>query len=597
MWPHRAPAYIQRGLKKAQVMTRNPLYPLYYFASRSPAKAVVVTLALMLSSTSEGLGILGLLPMLQLVMKGDAFGNALGDSRINEFFNQMFSVFHVEVTLLSTLVFIVTLITIKSVTKLLAMYIVSESASEITADFRCRMIHAIMKARWPYFTSKPAGHVSTAINSQPEFASNCIVKECNFVADAVQILIYFVIAFYVSWWITLGAIALGVAGTLGLGFVFRSARKAGQDQTNYQKAMMAKVLDSFRIMKPVRAMAREEYFEPVIRNDIAQLKSSYTWLQFSPHLIEQSNEIIKVVSLAAGLFVLMNVWGGGIESLFLLAVLFVRVFQRMGFLQKNYILFLSQLPSFWYTLDSVEEAERARESWAGVESCAFNDAIEFRSVSYAHASRPIFKDASVRIGKNNFTLITGVSGIGKSTLVDLVCGLYDIDSGQICIDGRNLRDIDIVRWRGKIGYVPQDSIMLNDTIKNNITLYDDKIDDQAVWDVLKKVGAFDFVSRYAEGLSAPVGESGGQLSGGQKQRIAIARALIKNPDLLILDEATSGLDADTERAIFSELRALAGRYTILAITHNQSLKKYADEIYVIDNFTLYRPAAARQAAL
>lgn len=487
--------------------------------------------------------------------------------------------FGAELTLLNTILFMIAFITLKAITNLLAMYIVSSSAAEITAGFRKRLVAAIMNARWSYFTQKSAGYISTALNNEPQFAANCIVKQCSFIADIFQVLVYFTIALFMSWQVTSVAVGIGALCTLLLLFAFKKSRRAGQDQTNNQKALMAKILDIFRMMKPMKAMGREKHALPFIYQKIENLRSSYTWIVFGPNLIEQTNEVVKVTSLGLGLFALVHYQLLEIENLIILAVIFLRVLQRVTALQKSYAIIASQVASFTYTLDTIEQAESFQEEFKGTRSASFNTGIHFKGVSYRYEHKNILQNAEFKINAGGIHLITGPSGVGKSTLVNLICGLHTPNEGAIVIDETPLEELEIRSWRQKIGYIPQEPFLLNDNVRNNITLYDQSFKDEEVWDALTKAGAKDFVEK----LEAAVGESGGQLSGGQRQRLTIARALIQKPDILILDEATSGLEKKTEAEIFKTLTTLKKDMTILAITHDMDLKKYADKIYALEN--------------
>ena len=189
----------------------------------------------------------------------------------------------------------------------------------------------------------------------------------------------------------------------------------------------------------------------------------------------------------------------------------------------------------------------------------------------------------------------GPSGSGKTTIIDLVIGLLRPESGEVDIDGVPMAQIDLRAWRQMVGYVPQETVLLHDSVVQNVTLGDPSISEARVIEVLEQAGAWGFVQALPEGLHTSVGERGGRLSGGQRQRIAIARALINRPQLLILDEATSALDPDSEAAIIATLQALKSRLTILAITHNSALADAADVVHHLSpgapGCKRHRPAA------
>ena len=189
---------------------------------------------------------------------------------------------------------------------------------------------------------------------------------------------------------------------------------------------------------------------------------------------------------------------------------------------------------------------------------------------------------SIEIPANSLTIITGPSGAGKTTVTDLLLGLYPPESGRISIDGTRITDIDLEHWRCMIGYVPQELILFHDTIYANVALGDPAITEDDVKKALQTAGAWDFVASQPDGLASIAGEKGSKLSGGQRQRIALARALAKNPKLLILDEVSSALDPATELDICGKIRALCDRMTVLAITHRPAWIDIADHVYKLD---------------
>ena len=187
----------------------------------------------------------------------------------------------------------------------------------------------------------------------------------------------------------------------------------------------------------------------------------------------------------------------------------------------------------------------------------------------------------------------GGSGSGKTTLVDLITGLLQPQAGEVRIDGVPLDEIDLSSWRRMIGYVPQEHLLIHDSVSVNVTLGDPAVGTEEVVRALKDAGAWDFVSSLPEGIDASVGERGSRFSGGQQQRIALARALLHRPRLLILDEATSGLDPASEDAVWAAVQRLRGSTATVAISHQAALTSVADRIYEIGDRTAKRiPKAA-----
>jgi ATP-binding cassette subfamily C protein len=230
----------------------------------------------------------------------------------------------------------------------------------------------------------------------------------------------------------------------------------------------------------------------------------------------------------------------------------------------------------------MQEAEDAREETLGHREPVFKKGIRFDNVSFGYNEKLVLNELNFQLPKGKFIAIVGPSGAGKTTVVDLVIGLLRPNSGEIWIDELPQSQIDIYSWRRMIGYVPQETLLLHDTVLVNVTLGDETIRRRDVEDALRAAGAWDFVCHLPHGVQTVVGERGGKISGGQRQRIAIARALVKKPELLILDEATTALDPLTEAAICDTIVKLAGDVTILSISHQSAMLEAAELAYRLE---------------
>jgi ATP-binding cassette subfamily C protein len=243
--------------------------------------------------------------------------------------------------------------------------------------------------------------------------------------------------------------------------------------------------------------------------------------------------------------------------------------------------------AFWSMMGHITEAEGAREDRPGRrDPPALKEAIRLEGVSFSYGERAVLNGVDLTIPAGSFVALLGPSGSGKTTLADLVIGLLRPDRGKVLVDGIDLDEVDPLLWRARLGYVPQDLLLFHDTILRNVTLGDEKVSREEVEKALKAAGAWSFVSSLPDGMDTPVGERGGKFSGGQRQRIAIARALVGDPRVLVLDEATTALDPETEAAICQSLVALKGRVTILAISHQTAMREVADQAFEMTGGTV-----------
>jgi subfamily B ATP-binding cassette protein MsbA len=211
----------------------------------------------------------------------------------------------------------------------------------------------------------------------------------------------------------------------------------------------------------------------------------------------------------------------------------------------------------------------------------FEHQIEFRNVSFRYGEQWVLRNINLTIPKGKTIAIVGQSGSGKSTLVDLIPRYYDVQEGEVLIDGINVRDLGVQDLRQLIGNVNQEAILFNDSFRNNISFGVDNATDEQIAEAAKIANAYDFITQSEHGFDTNIGDRGGRLSGGQRQRVSIARAILKNPPILILDEATSALDTESERLVQDALERLMKTRTTVAIAHRLSTIKNADEICVL----------------
>ena len=548
-----------------------------YFFSAYPVRSTLMLLALTTAALAEGAGIATLLPLVSLVFDT---GNAGGT--LNSYVERVFALAGLAPDLGGLLIVIVVAIVLKALLTLLAMAQVGYSAAQVAMDLRLAFIRALLKARWAHFVDQRAGDLASAVSVEPTRAAIAYVSACRVLSAGFQLLIYLALSVAISWEISLVALVVGGFGIVALSRLIVMTRRAGQIQTDLQKSFMTRLLQGLDGMKPLKAMAREGSLGPLIEGDTRGLNRAQRTIVISREALTESHEVIRALAVAGGLYVLVTIWSQPVDDLLVLALVFVRTLQKVSLLNSQYQTTAANQPAFAFLRSTIAEAERAREPGLGGRTPQLVSGISLREVGFSYGRENVLEGVSMVLPAGAFIAVVGSSGAGKTTVADLIIGLLRPQRGEVWIDDLPMRDVDAGAWRSMIGYVPQETFLFHDTVMANVTLGDDDISHAGVETALRRAEAWDFVAALADGMDSVVGERGARLSGGQRQRISIARALIRNPTLLILDEATTALDPETEAGIVATVRRLAGKVTVLSISHQPAMRRAADIVYRLD---------------
>jgi len=460
---------------------------------------------------------------------------------------------------------------------------VGYTVAHIATDLRLRLLRALLAARWSHYTKLPLGTVANAMATEVNRASNAYRHAIQVLTHVVEALVACSVALAVSWQVTLVAIAAGAVSMTALHSFVRIAGRAGRRQTRLLRSLLGRVTDILQAVKLLKATGRESLMSPLLEDDALRLKKALKKQVVGREALRTLQEPILIFFLGAGLLVGIQVAGMPASGALVLIILFARTITTLNQAQRKYQGLAIDESALWSLLDMIGAAEAERESLAGSQTPSLERGVELHDVHLESDGRVILKGLSVEIPAAGITAILGPSGAGKTTLVDLIAGLTLPTQGEVRVDGTPLRSLDLHRWRKQIGYVPQEMLLLHDSVRHNVTLGDPALTDADVERALRGARVWDVVSQLPDGLDASVGERGSLLSGGQRQRIAIARALVHRPRLLILDEATASLDAESESEVWNTVAALRGHTTVVVISHRLSVSAFADRIYRLED--------------
>lgn len=539
-----------------------------------PRRTLAMVAGLLLAGIAEGIGVATILPILSVM------GNGPSGSTIEKWVSTGLSWINLEATLPVLLVGLVASLGLKAALTILAMRQVGYTTARLAMDLRSRLVQGLLHARWEYFIKQPIGNFANAVGIESQNASVVYQSGAQILAALFQTLAYMLLALLLSWQVTLMALAAGLFIIYGLRRLVGIARAAGHLQAQHYQALVARLSDGLYGLKTLKAMGWEDRLGPLLKEETTGLNNAMRQQVVAAEVLRGLQEPITAVFLAVGLYAALSFGSMAGEEVLMLGLLFARTMSRVSLLQKHYQGLLSNEGFYQGIHDKIRAVEAVHEVIDPSKDMErFSGEISLDDVSLLYGTHKVLDRVSLKIPFGSIVLLTGPSGAGKTSLVDLVVGLVKPSDGNILIDGHSLESLNLREWRRQIGYVPQDSTMFHDTIRANVTLNDPDISDDQTQTALKKAEAWNFVEPMPLQLDEVVGERGARLSGGQRQRIAIARALVRYPSLLVLDEATAALDAQTELDIIATLNKLRGSMTILAIAHQSRLTDIANLVY------------------
>ena len=456
----------------------------------------------------------------------------------------------------------------------------------VVRDIRNQLYQKITSLSLGFFSEERKGDIIARMSGDVQEIENSIMASLDMLfKNPILVIAYFTTLLIISWQLTLFTILFVPLFGWFMGLVGRKLKQNSVKAQNLWSDTMSQVEETLGGLRIIKAFSAEEKMNARFDKINSNYRDSILKVTIRQQLAHPMSEflgtlMIVIVLWFGGTLVLNEQVLSGPTFIYYLVMLY-SIINPLKELSKASYAIMKGLASI-ERVDKILKAEVAiKEPEKPIHINSFEHQIEFRHVSFRYAEQWVLRDINLVIPKGKTVALVGQSGSGKSTLVDLIPRYYDVQEGEVLIDGINVRDLGVHDLRQLIGNVNQEAILFNDTFFNNITFGVDHATQEEVNQAARIANAYEFIMESEEGFDTNIGDRGSKLSGGQRQRISIARAILKNPPILILDEATSALDTESERLVQDALERLMDTRTTVAIAHRLSTIKHADEICVL----------------
>lgn len=562
-----------------------PYQKILSLLTQHPMALAGLLISALFTALAEGLGIGLVIPLLQGTQESS---NALNDFPILGMFGDWLQDWSFVDRVRWVALVLVLLALVRGVFSYINHWLSIWFQARTEQQYKSLVFQLLLDVDLKFIHSERDGNLITILNNYTLHMGNLILNVCKASVSLLTIFIYTALMFLVSWELTLVALVLlGVGFSINRHLFSLRLKHAGEAVNESIKSVNAVGLETLSGIQLIHLFVREKMmmarFDESLKQYCQQQLMRGRLLSMLQPTFSTLNALVLAVLLVTGTFFLplLNPSWGALLLLFL--VILYRLMAPATTLNSTRGTVVSSYPSLKAVFEFLDRDNKPLLKDGTQPFSGLQQHIEFKDVSFAYNPDEgfILKDVGFTIPKGKLTAIVGPSGSGKTSLVNLITRLYDPQQGQIWIDDQKLPNLTLDSWRTKLAVVSQETFIFNDTVAANLRFAKEDASQEELEQAARFAQAHEFISALPEGYDTLLGDRGVRLSGGQRQRIAIARAFLSNPQLLILDEATSSLDSSTERAIQSAIDTLSRQRTVLAIAHRLSTVRQADNIVVL----------------
>ena len=540
-----------------------------------------------------------IIPILQILFKtGDAntatqlMEWGAGDikevlsNNLNYYVNTLTTDFGPTTTLLVIGLFLAVMTFLKTAAYFLSSATIIPIRTGVVRDIRNQLYQKITSLPLGFFSEERKGDIIARMSGDVGEIENSIMSSLDMLfKNPVLIIAYFATLLFISWQLTLFTLAIVPLMGWFMGYVGRKLKQNSIKAQALWSDTMSQVEETLGGLRIIKAFCAERKMNDRFDSINSAYRDNIMRVNIRQQMAHPMSEFLGTVMIVivlwfGGVLVLNNYALSGPTFIYYLVILYsiinpLKEFSRAGYNIPKGLASMERVDKILKAESNIREAEHPKHIGE------FARSIEFRHVSFKYDQKWVLRDINLVIEKGKTVALVGQSGGGKSTLVDLIPRYYDVQEGEVLIDGINVKDLGLHDLRSLIGNVNQEAILFNDSFRNNIAFGVDNATQEQICEAARIANAYDFIMGSEQGFDTNIGDRGGRLSGGQRQRVSIARAILKNPPILILDEATSALDTESERLVQDALERLMKTRTTVAIAHRLSTIKSADEICVV----------------
>lgn len=456
----------------------------------------------------------------------------------------------------------------------------------VVRDIRNQLYRKITALPLGFFSEERKGDIIARMSGDVQEVESSIMSSLDMLfKNPILIIAYFSALLFISWQLTLFTLVFVPIFGWFMGFVGRKLKKKSIKAQALWSDTMSQVEETLGGLRIIKAFCAEDKMNSRFDKTNTDYRNAVQRVNIRQQMAHPMSEflgtvLIIIVLWVGGILVLDRQILSGPTFIYYLVMLYsiinpLKDFSKAGYNIPKGLASMERVDKILMAENTIKEADKPKHI------ASFEHQIEFRNVSFRYGEQWVLRNINLVIPKGKTVALVGQSGSGKSTLVDLIPRYYDVQEGEVLIDGINVKDLGIHDLRQLIGNVNQEAILFNDSFKGNITFGVEHATQEQIEQAARIANAHDFIMQTEQGYDTNIGDRGGRLSGGQRQRVSIARAILKNPPILILDEATSALDTESERLVQDALERLMKTRTTVAIAHRLSTIKNADEICVM----------------